>query len=103
MIDKTTIIPTVLKRLKQIPKNHYPDLRTYKRNRSVIIVKKDEDCFLILENGFFQDEFEVSFSKLPGTLKTLLKKEFPRSRKIRLYAMGEYHPGKVENNSRKVI
>ncbi|MCP4108836.1 MAG: hypothetical protein GY749_25380 [Desulfobacteraceae bacterium] len=83
--------------------SEYLGLRTYKRNRSVIIVKKDEDCFLILENGFFQDEFEVSFSKLPGTLRTLLKKEFPRSRKIRLYAMGEYNPDKAEKNPRKVI
>lgn len=103
MIDKTTIIPLVLKRLKQLPKNHYLDLRTYKRNRSVIIVKKDENRFLILENGFSQDEFEVDITKLPRTLKTLLKKEFPRSHKIRLYAMGEYNQDKIRENSRKVI
>ena len=42
MIDKTKIIDTVLERLEKLPLGHYLDLKTYKRNRTVIIVKIDE-------------------------------------------------------------
>lgn len=103
MIDKTEIIATIFKRLKKLPVGHYLDLRTYKRNRSVIIVKRDASNFLVVENGYSYEEFSVDSVKLRKTLKGLLKKEFPRSRKIRLYTMGEYSPEKVKENLRKVV
>lgn len=90
MIDKTVIIPTVLDRLKQLPLDHALDLRPYKRNRSVLIVKKGEDAFLVIEHGFFRDEFTINGPGLRKLLKTLIKKEFPRSTKIRLYTRGTY-------------
>ncbi len=103
MISKTGIITTVLERVKKLPLDHYLDIRTYKRNRSVIIVKKrDENC-LVIENGYSYEEFLVPFAKLKKQLKVLLKKEFPRSRKVRLYTMGEYSHEKVKENLRKVI
>ena len=40
MIDKTKIIDTVCERLEKLPLGHYIDLKTYKRNRTVIIVKR---------------------------------------------------------------
>ena len=42
MIDKTKIIDAVCERLEKLPLGHYIDLKTYKRNRTVIIVKIDE-------------------------------------------------------------
>ena len=71
--------------------NHYLDLRTYKRNRSVIIVKITEEDLMVIENGFFKDRFQIKAAKLRKLLKSLLKKEFPRSRKIRLYEKGEFN------------
>lgn len=103
MIDKTKIIPTVITKVTQLPLNHYIDLRTYKRNRSVIIIKKEEDLFHIIENGYNQEEMEVNLDKLPKTLKGLLKKEFPRSNKVRVYNMGEYDPTATEQINRKII
>ena len=103
MISKTQIIATVLKRLKTLQVHHYLDLRTYKRNRSVIIVKKSEDNFFLIEDGYFQDEFTVEFGKVRKVLRGLLKKEFPRSTKIRLYTMGNYDPEQVQDSLRKVI
>jgi len=90
MIDKTAVIRTVRERLNKLPVGHYLDLRTYKRDRSVIIVKLEDDNFLVVENGFYQERFEVDSRSLRGLLKNLLKKEFPRSNKVRLYSMGEY-------------
>ncbi|WP_457572596.1 hypothetical protein [Desulfovulcanus sp.] len=103
MFDKTAIIPTVLQKLKKLPIGHCIDLRTYKRNRSVVIVRKGEDKYLVVENGYFQEEFEVSLSKLKRLLKTLLKKEFPRSNKIRLYTLGQYDKKRLAQTNWKKL
>ena len=103
MIDKTRIIDTVLERLKRLPVSHYIDLRTYKRNRSVVIVKMAEEDLLVIENGFFKERFRVRPEKLKKLLKSLIKKEFPRSRKIRLYVMGRFAEEEVESMKRQIF
>lgn len=101
MIDKTKIIDTVCKKLEKLPLGHYLDLKTYKRNRTVIIAKIDKNRLLVIENGYFKDRFLIKPDKLKKLLKTLLKKEFPRSKKIRLYVMGEFKEEEALNTGRK--
>ncbi|UCD31273.1 MAG: hypothetical protein JSV38_10755 [Desulfobacterales bacterium] len=103
MIDKTKIIDTVCERLEKLPVGHYIDLKTYKRNRTVIIVKKDENKLLVIEDGYHKDRFVIKPGKLKKLLKTLLKKEFPRSRKIRLYVMGKFNDKDALNPKRKIL
>lgn len=103
MIDRDKIIGTVVEKLKKLPVEHYLDLRTYKRNRSLVIVKKSEDDFLIIEDGYFHERYHLQSDKLKKTLRSLLKKEFPRSHKIRLYVMGEFHEEKIKNTARKIL
>jgi hypothetical protein len=103
MIDKTRIVDTVCQKLKTLPISHCLDLRTYKRNRSVIIAKLAEDDLLVIENGYYKEEFRVKPEKLRKVLKTLLKKEFPRSRKIRLYVLDKFSEGEVLNTERKLL
>lgn len=103
MIDKTKIIDTVWERLGKLPPGHYLDLRTYKRNRTVVIVKIDEKKLLVIEDGYYKDRFWVTPGKLKKLLKTLLKKEFPRSKKIRLYVMGKFLDEDAFNTKRKIL
>lgn len=103
MIDKTQIIDTVTERLKKLPIGHYLDMRTYKRNRSVIIVKMGEDDLLIIEDGFFKERFRINSDKLRKLLAALLRKEFPRSHKIRLYVMGRFVESEMQNIKRKFL
>jgi hypothetical protein len=102
MINKTKIVDTVSERLKRLPVSHHLDLRTYKRNRSVMIVKLAEDELLVIEDGYFKEKFRVKPEKLKKVLNTLLRKEFPRSRKIRLYVMGKFVEGEALNTRRKI-
>jgi len=88
MIDKATAIPTVMRKLKKLPEGHAIDLRTYKRNRSVVIARTGEDEFDVVEKGFHEERFTMPLNKMKKLLKILLKKEFPRSTKIRLYDLG---------------
>jgi len=101
MLDKDKIIETVIAKLKKLPVDHYLDLRTYKRNRSLVIIKKSEDDFLIIEDGYFHERCQLKSDKLKKTLKTLLRKEFPRSHKIRLYVMGSFSEEEAKNNISK--
>ena len=103
MIDKTTLIPTLLERLQKMPVGHCVDIRTYKRNRSVLFIKESEQDFRILQNGFQTLEHQVSLTKMPRFLKGILKKEFPRSNKVRLYDLGLYNPQTSQHMERKVL
>lgn len=89
MIDKATAIPTIMRKLKKLPLGHAIDIRTYKRNRSVVIARTADDEFNVVEKGFHEERFLVSMDKMKKLLKALLKKEFPRSTKMRLYELGE--------------
>lgn len=103
MIDKTKIIDVVCERIGKLPVGHYLDMKTYKRNRTVIIAKINERELLVVENGYFKDTFLIKPDKLRKLLKTLVKKEFPRSKKIRLYNMGKFVEEEALNTHRKTI
>jgi sarcosine oxidase gamma subunit len=88
MIDKATAMETVMRKLEKMPVGHAVDLRTYKRNRSVVIARTGEDAFDVVESGFVDARHQATLATMRKLLKTLLKREFPRSTKIRLYDLG---------------
>lgn len=101
MIDKVTAIENVLTRMTKMPLGSAIDLRTYKRNRSVLIRRVGEDDYEVEQNGYEQNSFAVDGSKMKKLLKTLLKKEFPRSTKIRLYNLDAAEA--MEHKQRKTL
>ncbi|XPV76825.1 MAG: hypothetical protein ACNI27_02575 [Desulfovibrio sp.] len=104
MIDKATALETVLLRFKKMPVNESFDLRTYKRNRSLLITKTSDDGFQIIQNGYEYEIFEdIPLKKMKKLLKLLFKKEFPRSTKLRLYNLGECDPEELSQLKRKKI
>ncbi|MBI9079499.1 MAG: hypothetical protein JEY79_07140 [Pseudodesulfovibrio sp.] len=88
MINKATALETVLRKLEKLPVGHALDLRTYKRNRSILIKRISINEFDVVEKGFFEERFLTPFDKMKKLLKVLFKKEFPRSTKIRIYDLG---------------
>ena len=68
MLDKATALPALLRRLDKLPRGHALDLRTYKRNRSVLIRRVDTDAFDVAEDGFQKEDFRVPFSGLKKLL-----------------------------------
>jgi hypothetical protein len=61
------------------------EILSYKRNRSVYLVKKDRESILIRERGYIEQEIVVKMKELQKSLKPIFKTEFPRSRKVRIY------------------
>ncbi len=85
MIDKANAIATITTKAGKLGIGTGLDLRTFKRDRSVTIVRIGEDRYEVGEDGFEQNRFECDRKGLKKLLKTLLKREFPRSNKIRVY------------------
>lgn len=88
MLDIGAVIPAVLSRLKKMQPGQGMDLRTYKRDRSVKIVRLEGNLCEVMEDGFTQQRFETNMKGLKKLLKTLLRREFPRSNKVRVSEIG---------------
>ena len=56
---------------------------SYKRNRYVSIIRNGND-FWLQEKGYLGKEWISSPNNLPKILKSVFKREFPRSRKVRV-------------------
>ena len=60
------------------------ELLTWKKDRSLLLVKQSGEKVVVVERGFVEEEYQVEFNKLKKLLKSLLKREFHRSHKIRI-------------------
>jgi hypothetical protein len=84
MIAIQNVITVVGQKVEKLQVGGVIELRTYKRDRGATIVKISDDCLRITETGFENTQLEIPVSRLKKTLKSILKKEFPRSNKVRL-------------------
>ncbi len=83
VLDKASALPEILRWLKKISPGECLQLLTWKRDRYLSIKKQSAQVFFVQERGFVAQDFEVTQDKLKKLLKTLLRREFPRSNKIR--------------------
>lgn len=89
MIPIENFIEDAFKKLKNMEPLNCLDIRTYKRDRSIII-EKLEDGYNLYENGFEKKEFKnLSKIELKKLLKVIQKKEFPRSNIVRFYVLNK--------------
>ncbi len=84
MVDISSAANTVIRRLAGVSEGSGIRMLTFKKDRSVTIVRIDAGTFRVIEQGFENREFVVEEKRLRKTVKNLLKREFPRSRKVRL-------------------
>ena len=104
MLDKRSAVAKLLERLVKLPEGHSLEIRTYKRNRRVLFQRTSENTWVVLQDGFAREIFEnVPLEKLRKLVHSLLRKEFPRSTKIRLYALGPCDSAEAALLERKVL
>ena len=84
MVDISSAANTVIRRLAGVSEGSGIRMLTFKKDRSVTIIRIDAGTFRVIEQGFENREFVVEEKRLRKTVKNLLKREFPRSRKVRL-------------------
>ena len=82
MIDIKQLLPTLLQRSAKLSAGESITVKTYKRDRGLSICRQGDGQLLIEEFGFQQRSVSSSDEKLKKTLKTIIKREFPRSNKV---------------------
>jgi predicted polyphosphate/ATP-dependent NAD kinase len=84
-------IQSAIKRVRQIVDKLEPpqgvEILTYKRNRGITIIKIDDETLSVQERGYEENSFQVTINDLTKLLKSIAKREFPRSRKVRVYQL----------------
>ncbi len=76
------------------------ELLSYKRNRSVAIIHQHDGGYLVREIGYEEQEVVADRDQLPRLLKTVIKREFPRSRKVRLFKFR--NPAELDRPRQKI-
>lgn len=84
MIDINGAVPNIMTKLKKLPLGHGLVLLTFKRDRGLRIFRTEEDAFRAEEFGFRAETHEADLKGMKRLLKSVLKREFPRSNKIRV-------------------
>ena len=91
MINKESFIADTLKRLQKLEVGKHLEICTFKKDRKVVI-EKFETYYNVYEDGFEKQYFKhLAIQDMKKLLKTLERREFPRSNKLRVY-VGEITP-----------
>ena len=89
LVNIASVTATAMRELKKMEAPGGIELLSYKRNRTIAIIKKNDVIVEIRERGYEELDFEVPVAKLGKELKALIKREFPRSRKVRLFKFSD--------------
>ncbi len=100
LINRDSALQHTLRLLKKTEPPGGIQLFSYKRNRQISIMKEDTSSFLVHEQGYDNKKWCLPYQELSKLLKTLIKREFPRSRKIRF--MTFQHPDELNNTYKKI-
>ena len=100
LVNIDSVIRSLLQKLEKLSPPQGIELLSYKRNRSVAVLLLGDNTFLVRERGYREEEQVVEKERLQKCLKLLIKYEFPRSRKIRMYQVG--NPQDLEKLRKKL-
>ena len=100
LVNITTLPNDTLRALKKIESPGGIELLSYKRNRGIAILKRDDGALLLKEYGYKDQELVIPAANLSKILKSMVKREFPRSRKVRLVKLDS--PDQLERKRQKI-
>jgi hypothetical protein len=100
LVNIATLFSDVKRTLKKISFPGGIELLSYKRNRSIAILRQEDSQLLLKESGYEEIERLIPPAKLAKELKAMVKSEFPRSRKVRLVKIA--HPDELERKRQKI-
>jgi hypothetical protein len=87
-VDKGRILHETLLRLTKLAVGESLILQPFKKDRTVCLVVLG-GTVRILERGFVTNDYVVEEKKIKKELKVLCRREFPRSKKVRLKRLGQ--------------
>lgn len=100
LVNIDSVLPHVLQKLEKLSPPQGIELLSYKRNRSIAVLLLEDQSFLVRERGYREEEQVLDKAVLAKHLRALIKYEFPRSRKVRLYQIE--NPGELGKDRKKL-
>ena len=100
LVNIDSVLRNLLQKIKKLVPPQGIELLSYKRNRSIAVLLLEDDTFLVRERGYREEEHVIDKSELQKHLKSLIKYEFPRSRKVRMYQVED--PRQLEKSLKKL-
>ncbi len=85
LVNLESALRKTINALKKAKEGTGFEILSYKRNRGISVIKEPGQRFWLRERGYLDQEFECSDKELQKHLKSMMKREFPRSRKVRMY------------------
>lgn len=85
LVNIDTALHDAIRHIQKSPRNGGVEILSYKRNRTVALLRLDEETISVRERGYREEDTEVAMADLSKFLKAVLKREFPRSRKVRFF------------------
>jgi len=89
LVNIDSVLRNLLQKLKKLDPPQGIELLSYKRNRSIAVLLLDDGKILVRERGYRDNEQIIDKSLLSKQIKALIKYEFPRSRKVRVYQVDD--------------
>jgi hypothetical protein len=100
LVNIDSVIRILMQKLEKMSPPQGIELLSYKRNRSIAVLLLDDTAVLVRERGYREAEQVLEKEGLQRHLKALVKYEFPRSRKVRLYQIDR--PEELESVRKKL-
>ena len=85
LINIDSALTDALRYIKSCPTGSGLEIMSYKRNRTVGIIKVEDGLLQFIENGYLKNDTTIGVDQLKKKLKTAMAREFPRSRKVRFF------------------
>lgn len=84
MVDLSNFIDFTFIKLRRLEINQGVSILTFKKDRKVSVIKRT-DFYDVIEDGFFKETFKALDERgVRKLLKSMVKKEFPRSNRLHL-------------------
>jgi hypothetical protein len=87
LVNIDSVLRNLLQKLEKLGPPQGIELLSYKRNRSIAVLLLHDEKILVRERGYREEEQIIEKRLLSKHLKALIKYEFPRSRKVRMYQL----------------
>ena len=100
LVNIDSVLRSLLQKLKKLNPPQGIELLSYKRNRSIAVLLLEDEKILVRERGYRDEDQVVEKATLSKCIKSLIKYEFPGSRKVRMYLVD--NPLELEKNRKKL-
>ena len=84
LVNIESLLERCLRSLRGLEPPEGIEVLSYKRNRGVRIIKRGDGLLEVTVRGYENGHFTLAPSRAAKALRAVFRREFPRSRKVRL-------------------